>query len=658
VNEPITRSRNVAHTMNKLLSSRNFRDQLSPRFVLKVPLRCLQMLTVGIVVLVPFYQTLAQSKPVRAEASSLCNRDDALEMIGQQIAITRTFDNAVRRIAVLVRAADVLWPLQPDKARLAFTEAFELAVQNEKESQNEKGDLWKKHRAIILLETPDQRFVVIRAVAKRDSAGAKKLTEQLLKLDRQTWEQSSVRDYPIEILTSYKLLASAIQLLSSDTNSAMDLALTSLRYPATSELSRFLYKLAETNQRAADQFYDQALRAYADRPVREFLYLLSYPFAFPDSNNMPVAGAYKIPANFAPNNSLQRRFVQALLRRAQQALEVPLDQGDDFNHQPGIEHLLEALMRIEPQVRERLPNLSDSLTQAREKILVSLPVETQREFLHPGGDEVSSPPARVFAEQIETAEKTPDVNTRDDLIATAVLNASDKESLDNVVEAIEKITDSSIRATLREWLYFRRAKEAADNQRFDEAERLASRVEGREQRAYLHTEIAKSLLKAADTKVHAREVLEDAITDANKAGMTIFAARTLLTASNLYAKVDLSRSISVLGDAINVTNHIESPDFFSDNQTLVKTVKRRSNAGTFPIGFYMPGLDPETAVREMAKADFNNALSQAGAFTDKFQRAMTTLALADVCLQQVPPIKDKRKKAGRFQVPSFKLEKA
>jgi len=42
---------------------------------------------------------------------------------------------------------------------------------------------------------------------------------------------------------------------------------------------------------------------------------------------MPVFGVYQVPANFVTNNSLQRRFVQTLLRRAQQALEVPLDEA-------------------------------------------------------------------------------------------------------------------------------------------------------------------------------------------------------------------------------------------------------------------------------------------------------------------------------------------
>jgi hypothetical protein len=50
----------------------------------------------------------------------------------------------------------------------------------------------------------------------------------------------------------------------------------------------------------------------------------------------------------------------------------------------------------------------------------------------------------------------------------------------------------------------------------------------------------------------------------------------------------------------------------------------------------MPGLDPEKAFREMARIEFDDTLSQTTSFTDKFFRAVTTLAVADVCLQQVP----------------------
>jgi hypothetical protein len=614
---------------------------------ISVTLRVALLVTVCIFVVIARHQTLAQSKSGRAGAASLCKHDDALETIRQQIDVTRTFDDAVQRITILIRAADLLWPFQQDKARVAFTEAFEIAVRNEKEKSEQP-----KNNRSLLMETPDQRYVVIRAVARRDSAWAKKLTGQMLKLDRQSAEQASTRDSLNDVLTAQRLLDSATQLISTDINAALDLARASLNYPASVEISRFLYKLAEVNQQAADQFYDQALVVYAERPMREFLYLQAYPFAFRQGGDMPVFGFYQVPANFVTNNSLQRRFVQTLLRRAQQALEVPLDEGDNFrsangNLTPGTGHILQALMRIEPQVRELLPDLLEAVIQAREKILVSLPAETQEKLL-PRERNVSASPTETLDELIGTAEKTPNVNQRDDLIVMAVLSdVSDKESLADVVDAIDKISDSNIREPLLEWLYFRRAKDAAKGKRFDEAERLTSKVEGREQRAFLHTEIARGLLNTSATQTHAREVLDEAVSEANKAGMTIFAARALLTASILYSKIDRSQSVSVLGDAINCINHIEAPDFSAGDQTLVKAIKRRSNPGRFIINFYMPGLDPENAFREMAKIEFDNTLSQTTAFTDKFLRAITTLAVADVCLQQVQREPKESKKTAK-----------
>ena len=176
---------------------------------------------------------------------------------------------------------------------------------------------------MLLMATDDQRYAVIRAVAKRDYAWAKKLTEQLLKLDLERSEQASTSDSLSDLLTGQRLLEMAMQLMSTDLKPALDLARASLNYPATVELSRFYYQLAEQNQQAADQFYYQALMVYADRPMREFLYLQAYPFGFRESGETPIFGFYVVPPSFVTNNSVQRRFVETLLRRARQALEAP-----------------------------------------------------------------------------------------------------------------------------------------------------------------------------------------------------------------------------------------------------------------------------------------------------------------------------------------------
>lgn len=577
------------------------------------------------IALIPGRQALAQSKQAK---SPLCTQDNALEMIKQQVAFTRTFNDSIRRITVLIRAADLLWPHQRERARAAFTEAFELATEVERETAQ------KAPRSLIVrLQTPDQRYVVIRAVGKRDPAWAKVLTRQMLK--RETDDRSSTKDSFSDLLTAERLLHIASQMISTDRTVALDLAKASLNYPASSMLTRFLYRFAEVDQRAADQFYAQALRVYGEKPMREFLYLQAYPFAWRETLNTPVFSFYyDIPATFVTNQSLQRRFIEVLLRRAQQALEAPVDQSDVYQNPsahwlPGPVHLLEGVVKLEPQVRESLPDLSAALTQVRDKLFVSLSVETQKLFQQTGS-EISTPKDPTFAEQIELAKDELDVDEHDHLIATAVLG-SEKEKSADVMVAIDEITDPKLRAHLLEWFYFHRATTAINAKQFDEAERLTAKVEGLEQRAYLHIQISKGLMDST----HAREVLDEAITEAKKAGVNIFAARTLLTAANLYAKIDLNRSISILADAISCINRIENPDFGGE-PTLENTPERRGKGGRYRgkyrLRFYMPGADPESAFREMAKIDFDNAFSLSSTVTDKLQRAMSTLALAEVCL--------------------------
>ena len=569
-----------------------------------------------------------------AGKSPLCTRDNALDIIKQQVDLTRTFNDSGRRIAVLIRAADLLWPHEQKRARAVFTEAFELAIENEKEAEQ------KGSRSVLLkLQVPDQRHIVIRAVAKRDPAWAKELTRQMLKPDR---EAPSTRDSVNDVLTAARLLDSANKLIATDNGAALDLARASLNYPASSELTRFLYKLWEINHQEADQFYVQALTTYAERPMREFLYLQAYPFGWSELLNTPIFSFYPdMPGKFEPNQSLQRRFLETMLRRAQQALESPLDPADMYQDPtqgrlPGTVRILEGLVKLEPQVRASLPDLLPQLTDAREKILVSLSVEQQKLFLQPGR-EAAAKPRQTFEERIDAAQKTTDVYERDEMIASAVLG-SENESLERVIETIDEISDPTLRAHLIEWLYFQRATAARQQKLFDEAERLAAKVDGKEIRAYLLNEIARALLTRGDGQTNAQELLEAAIADAKRAGVNIFAARALLTSSNLYAKIDLNRSIAVLGDAISSINRLDAPDFVSDDQALEKTPKRMAKGGRhkgeYRLRFYLPGLDPERAFREMAKMDFDTALAQSSALTDKYQRALSMLSIAEVCLQK------------------------
>ena len=168
------------------------------------------------IALIPWRQASAQAKRAESSKSPLCTHDNALETIKQQVSFTRTFNDSIQRITVLIRAADLVWPHQQDKARAAFTEAFELATQVEKETAHESP------RSIIRrMQTPDQRYVVIRAVAKRDPSWARTLTRQMLK--RETDDRTSARDSFSDLLTAEKLLSTATEMISTDRNTALDL---------------------------------------------------------------------------------------------------------------------------------------------------------------------------------------------------------------------------------------------------------------------------------------------------------------------------------------------------------------------------------------------------------------------------------------------------
>jgi len=365
-------------------------------------------------------QVLAQTKEERGK-SPLCTRDNAVEMIRQQIGVTKSFDDSFRRITVLIRAADLLWPYEQKRARAVFTEAFALATQKQKENDEKAASEPKARQSLILrLAVSDDRYVVISAVARRDPAWARELTLEMLRRETNGPDASPERDLVDQRIAAIRLLHTATEMIATDLNAALDFARVSLKYPATDSLTHFLYRFAAVDQQRADQLYAQALAAYGDKPFREFLYLQAYPFAWRETLNTPVVPNYAVPLNFVMNPSLQRMFMKVLLRRAQQATENPLDARDIYRSAtvdllPGTAHLLRGLITLEPQVRLYLPDLLPSLIQAREKILVSLSVETQKLFQQPGR-EVSTTPVQTFDEQIESALKQPDSDERDQLI--------------------------------------------------------------------------------------------------------------------------------------------------------------------------------------------------------------------------------------------------
>ena len=574
-------------------------------------------------------QTSAQTpKKPPVTKSALCTRDIALDNTKQQILFTRTFDQAVPRIAVLLRAADLLWPYEQDKALAAFMEAYDLAVQNFKERGDEIRRTSQSQFAAII-QVPDQRFKVISALAKRDHARARKLSEQMLEDAAREAADKAPADDQSQRKTAEKLLMVAHGLAADDPAAAVNFARQSFRYPATMYLAIFLYELAKKNQAASDSFYQDALAAYGEKPMDQLLYLSAYPFGNDrDGGQMPGYTNYRIPDGFARNQALQRLFVQRLLARAQAALEVPSEVAP--NRLPDQAQMWLALARLEAQIQTNLPDLSEASTQAKDKLYAFLTPTMQNRVT--GIVSNDNAPKRSFDEQVEAAEKLSDVGRRDQGLTFAVTGSSKGETVERVVSVIDKISDSNVRNALLNWFYFFRTQALIGEKQLAEARKIAAKVVELDQRAYLFSRIAEESLKENEDQTQAREMLNEIADAAAKAPKTIVSARTLLALAYLYAKIDVNRGVEELGNAVKTINALESPDF---SQQFVTMKIEGKTFGSY-ASFQTPGFNPENAFREMGKLDFDGSLTHATTFADKSLRALTTLAVIEPCLEVAP----------------------
>lgn len=595
-----------------------------------------KILSTAVLTAIVSASTISAQKKPEPPVSQLCTRNSAVDIIQQQNMSAKTIDNPVQRIAVMLKVADLLWPYQQEKARVTFMEAFDLSGQYFKEA----GDADRRDSQFHITRVPDQRFKVITAYAKRDPAAARKLSEQVLDEQMREAADKPATDVTGSRKNAEKLLNVAESLVATDQASALSFARGSLRHAAPIQLPGFLYSLAKVNQGAAEQFYEEALAAYANAPMDQFLYLSSFPFGNNrEAGEMPTYTIYKVPDGFTPNIRLQRLFVQRLLARTQTALESPVDEATspDYRRSDPAQMWM-ALSRLEKQINEALPDLSETAIQTKDKLYALLSAPSQRNVNRIVSSD--TPPKKSFNEHVEAALKLSDVDRRDQQLTFAVTGASANETVERVVDVIDKISDSNVRGPLQNWFYFFRTQSLIKDKNLIEARKLASKVTELDQRAYLYSRIAEASLKDNEDQTQARELLNEIADAAARAPNTVVTARALLALAYLYSKIDTNRGIEELANAVKSINRLEAPDF-SQQSVMIKIEGK--TFGSY-AAYATPGFNPENAFREIGKLDFDGSLAQAATFTDKPLRALTTLALIEPCLEQTKKAKPQRSK--------------
>jgi hypothetical protein len=582
-------------------------------------------------------QSIGQtSQQAENTPAPVCDQQRALLLVKQQLDESKNLDQPVARITILIRAADLLWPYE--RARAVFTEAFELATQYFRQ----RGDETVLEKSLHV-QLPDQRFRVLTAIAKRDAVWAKRLA--------QTAAEESVRDAEKTAQGASgnrnigeKLTGTALSLLEVDRETAINFARSSLRYPAAAALPTFLFKLAETDRATADQMFLEALAAYAQGEMRDLYYLSVYPFALNDAISFVSPSMYYIPPkSFASNPKLQEAFLQTLFARIERSLKETSEavgtnsavSSETSEYLPGLASVAVALNKLEPLVAQHQPAYAERLANLKTSVGATLNASQQAQVA--GEAQVLEDARRdeqlsvedLFERKVEQIEKESNADKRDFLIAQIVLISLTAESA-RVEKLLDIVSDTKLQGQLRNWFYFRRAQHAIYEGLFDEATRLAAKVEELDHRAYLLFENASAIVKRLNDKSRVRELLDEVAAAATKAPNTIEKARTLLGVAYLFSKLDPLRASEVMSEAIKTINRLDHPDF--TNTSITRAIEGR--LFSMFAGYDMPGINLENALRELGAKDFEGALWLSKNLEDKALRATAVLALSTPCLDK------------------------
>jgi hypothetical protein len=604
-----------------------------------------------------FVFTILASIAIQAQqkAAPCCDEERAVLLAEKQVEeVGMLLDQPQKQIAVMVRAADVLWKTQEASARKIFTDAFALAEQRFKEKGDETA---REGRAITQL--PDQRFIVMHAIARRDAAWGKKLAEQIAEQSRREAEEKAA-DLKREAATSAqnhnvpvqdKILNLAAQLAPVDAQTSIALGRSTFANPSGDALARFLFALAEVNQDVADQFYQDALKNYARAPIAEFFSLSAYPFARerligPES----FMHGFRLLQNVQPRSALQQLFIEAILRRADANIKNPQEQPvSGILKLPEASQLIISLYHLEALASQYQPAYVNRLQEAKAYLNASLTSDTRLSvdgLIKQQNDmEVQmSGKADNFAKYSEQAEREANPAKREQALAFAVLNASDGKPIEDLLGTARKVDDENLRKQLLTFIYFKRTQKLVKDGQFVEAMQLAKNIDQLDFRAYLAYEMALAASKKEAEKPRVREILEDVLELAYKAPGTNEKARTLLGVVSLYAKLDKTRAFEVMAEAVKTINQVDNPDF---STAFIFQKIEGKQFGSYH-GYSVEGFSLETVFRLITPMDFEGALWRARSFNDKSQRGLAILAVVSSCLEENERLKkmdaEKKKK--------------
>lgn len=572
---------------------------------------------------------LGQVAPI---ASPVCNADYAQQLVQQQVTEGKSVTEPVKRIKVLLRSADFLWKFDEPTARSYFSEAWKMADDRFKETGYESKTSGTKDSKLIVT-LPDQRMEVVRAISKRDSEWAKKLSDQMLA----DFEKSVDRNENDKTRELGDLLGLAQQSAKSNPELSRQLFRRVMKYPLFNGWYWALYATYGENASLADSIYSEALTNYRNESPRRLLYLSAYPFVGarifgPEKYSLGAAP----PPGMRPNQTLQRQFLTTFFTRiAAYAASV-----EEINRAPEANTFLQepvymtlALRELEPIMISDLPDMLQRFSVARSQADGLLNEEMKKAA--EAQEKQAAGSGATFDERLEALEKAEGEGKLTDymIINLTVWAKKTDEQFELAKPWLDKIVDQKARSETTNYFWFQRSKLAIKEKRYEDADLYAQKVPELDHRAVLLFEIAGEQSKNDNEFGGLFETL-NRISKLNRtAENSVAKAQIQLGLAHMYEKVNHSVAVDELTEAIRITNALKDPDIFS------RFISRQITGKGFGFfaSFETPGYDLEKTFEDLSKKDFQIALSSARSLDDKYFRTLAVIAVATNCAKNTKP---------------------
>ncbi|CAN5294455.1 hypothetical protein BH20ACI2_BH20ACI2_01940 [soil metagenome] len=576
-----------------------------------------------------FLGSITTSAQIASSDVSACDPKMAQMLVEQQVAESKSVVGRPKRIKILLRSADFLWPLDQPTARGYFVEAFTNAKEHFAEKGFEKANLQtSKTGSSTFTSLPDLRSDVIRGTANRDPELAKKFSAEVLA----EFEKAAEREAMDKTREQDDLLRLAGEIAATDPEFARHLFRRLMKYPLTQTWFWSLTSAARSSQSFADSIYAEAIRNYRNESPRRMLYLSAYPFGAETVFGQDRLSFSAAPiSSFIPNTSLQRLFLDTFFARVASFSANPEEvnrQPEKYGQSDAI-NMVTAMRDIEPIVFERFPDMLERFTMARAQANSALTAEMRKDI--ESLEENATKRALTFEESIKELEEADDKGTLTDyMIAQILLQRKIRTDKQFAIYEpwLAKVKDDRTRLDLTSYFWFIRSELATREKRFAEAEKMAAKVPELDHRAVLLLSIAKVHLDSTSDAGSAFDMLNSVSKLTRSAPNSVAKAQVLFSLVQFYERVNHSVALDELGEAIRVVNQLEEPDLFQ-NWVFRQIVGKDFS---FMASIALPGNNIEGMFAELGKKDLEMSLANARGFDDKYFRTIAVIAVAKNCI--------------------------